>query len=90
MKNWYKQSKMIDLKDTQNIDIKMPTYVYCEKCKKWATEDPEDENDNATWKAYYEMNPEERLIMDKAYKTFQMGTSKVTSTVCPQCSEIQN
>jgi len=75
--NWYKISKMIDVTENDTVT----TYIFCDKCKRWATR-----NDNkVVWKEYFNMSPEEQREYDIAHKNFQMGKSKIIPKICPNC-----
>jgi len=79
MKNWYKKAKMIDVGEGNTI-----SYAHCPNCKKWATE----ENGQIIWKPFFEMSMQEQREMNYNRTNFNIGKSKPSPHLCPECSKL--
>ena len=81
--NWYKQSKLIDLKhhtDPKDINAK------CMYCNRWATH-PNNQKagrEGAIWKTEEELNPEEHQEVNKT----KNNINYVSHGVCEYCRNV--
>jgi hypothetical protein len=83
--NWYKRSKIVDTTPEEE----RRTYLICPKCGRWAvnkeghlSNDPEAE---LGWKYYYQMDPEEQMMIDEAKRAADLGGTGYSNLICDIC-----